>query len=117
MAFYKLIYNIFSYPFGWLINLLYNLNGKNYLVAVIALAVIVKLVLLPSSISQQKNQVKSKRMQARVNRIREKYKDDQQKMNEEVQAFYKKEGYGSMSMGCGTLLIQFPIIMGLYGAI
>ena len=34
-----------------------------------------------------------------------------------VKAFYEKEGYGSMTAGCGTLLIQFPIIIGLYGAI
>ena len=44
MGFYKLIYNIFSYPFGWLIFLFYTIFQKNYLAAVIVLAVLVKLV-------------------------------------------------------------------------
>ena len=62
MGFYKLIYNIFSYPFGWLIFLFYTIFQKNYLAAVIVLAVLVKLVLLPTSINQQKSQAKTKRM-------------------------------------------------------
>ncbi len=116
MSFYKLIYNIFSYPFGWLIFLFYSLFNKNYLMAVITLAVLVKLVLLPTSISQQKNQAKTKRMQARINKIKEKYKDPNEQQ-QAMQDFYAKEGFGSMSTGCGALLIQMPVIMGLYGAI
>lgn len=116
MGFYKLIYNIFSYPFGWLIFLLYNVFNKNYLAAVIVLAILVKLILLPTSINQQKSSAKTKRMQARINKIKAKYTDpnEQQKA---IQEFYSKEGFGSMSTGCGALLIQMPVIMGLYGAI
>lgn len=116
MGFYKLIYNVFSYPFGWLIFLLYSIFQKNYLAAVITLAVLVKLVLLPTSIKQQKSTVKTKRMQARINKIKEKYKDPNEQQ-QAIQDFYAKEGFGSMSTGCGTLLIQMPVIMGLYGAI
>lgn len=116
MGFYKFIYNIFSYPFGWLINLFYTIFNKNYLMAVILLAVLVKLVLLPTSINQQKNTTKSKRMQARINKIRAKYPDPQEQQ-QAIQDFYAKEGFGSMSTGCGALLIQMPVIMGLYGAI
>jgi len=117
MAIYNFIYNIFSVPFGYALRLLYNINGHNYLAAVIIFAVIVKLILLPSSISQQKNTAKSQRMNARLQKIREKYANDQQAQNEAVQEFYQKEGFSSMSSGCGALAIQFPIIMGLYGAI
>ena len=116
MGFYKLIYNVFSYPFGWLIWLLYSLFSKNYLMAVIVLAVLVKLVLLPTSIKQQKSQAKTKRMQARINKIKAKY-TDQNEQQQAIQDFYAKEGFGSMSTGCGALLIQMPVIMGLYGAI
>lgn len=108
---------IFAYPFGYIIGLLYNLFGQNYLMAIIFFAVVIKLVLLPTGISQQKNQVKTKRMQAKVQKIREKYGDDQRKIQEETAALYQKEGMSSMTSGCGSLLIQFPIIMGLYGAI
>lgn len=116
MGFYKLIYNIFSYPFGWLIFLLYTIFNKNYLAAVIVLAVLVKLVLLPTSINQQKNTAKSKRMQARINKIKAKYTDPNEQQ-QAIQDFYTKEGFSSMSTGCGALLIQMPVIMGLYGAI
>lgn len=117
MAFYNFLYTIFSYPFGYVIYLLYRLFNENYLMAILFFALIIKLVLLPTSISTQKNQAKSKRMQARINKIKEKYKNDQQKQQEEITAFYKKEGFSSMSSGCGALAIQFPVIIGLYGAI
>mgnify|MGYP002665855793 CR=1 FL=1 len=116
-GFYNFIYNIFSYPFGYVIAFLYNLFHQNYLVAILFFAIIIKLILLPSSIKQQKNQAKSRRMQTRINKIKEKYKDDQQKQNEAITEFYQKEGFSSMNMGCGTLIFQFIIIMGLYGAI
>ncbi len=116
MGFYKLIYNIFSYPFGWLIFLFYNLFNKNYLAAIITLAILVKVVLLPTSINQQKSQAKTKRMQARINKIKAKYPNPQEQQ-QALQDFYAKEGFGSMSTGCGALLIQMPVIMGLYGAI
>ena len=65
MAFYNFLYTIFSYPFGYVIYLLYRLFNENYLMAILFFALIIKLVLLPTSISTQKNQAKSKRMQAR----------------------------------------------------
>lgn len=116
-GFYGFIYKVFSYPFGYLIHLFYNLFGHNYLMAVIMLAVLVKLILLPTSIKTQKSQATSRRMRKRVEKIKQMYADDQQKQTEAIQEFYKKEGYGSMSAGCGTMLIQFPIIIGLFGAI
>jgi len=111
------IYDILSYPFGWILSLLYSLFNDNYAIALIVFTLLAKLILLPSSISTQKNQAKTLRTKAKLDKIRKKYAGDQQRLNEEIQAFYQKEGYGSMTAGCGTLLIQFPIIMGLYGAI
>ncbi len=111
------IYDIFSYPFGWILWFLYKVCGGNYAIALIAFTIIAKLILVPSTISTQKNQAKTLRTRAKIEKIRQKYAGDQAKINAEMQAFYEKEGYGSMTAGCGTLLIQFPIIMGLYGAI
>ncbi len=111
------LYDIFSYPFGWLLWLLYQVFGHNYALSLIAFTILAKLIILPSSISTQKNQAKTLRTRSKIEKIRKKYAGDQVKINEELQAFYEKEGYGSMTAGCGTLLIQFPIIMGLYGAI
>ena len=51
-------------------------------------------------------------IQPKIQEIQAKYKNNQAKMNEELQALYAKENYNPMS-GCGTLLIQFPVIFGL----
>ena len=111
------IYDVLSYPFGWILSLLYNIFNDNYAIALIMFTFLAKLILLPSSISTQKSQAKNLRTRAKLEKIRKKYAGDQARLNEELQTFYQKEGYGSMTAGCGTLLIQFPIIMGLYGAI
>lgn len=111
------IYDVFSYPFGWILWFLYKICGGNYAFALIAFTLIAKIILIPSTVSTQKNQAKTLRTRSKIEKIRQKYAGDQAKINAEIQAFYQKEGYGSMTSGCGTLLIQFPIIMGLYGAI
>jgi YidC/Oxa1 family membrane protein insertase len=111
------IYDILSWPFGQLLYLFYRAFNNNYLASLIAFTIFANLLLLPMSVSQQKQQAKSMRARSKIEKIRKKYGNDQQKLQEELQAYYKREGYGSMTGGCGILAIQFPIIMGLYGAI
>ena len=109
--------DIISYPFGMILGFFYQIFNNNYAVALFAFTVLAKIILLPSSISQQKTQAKTQRTRSKLDKIRKKYAGDQQKLNEEMQAFYAKEGYGSMTGGCLPLVIQMPIIIGLYGAI
>lgn len=111
------IYDIISYPFGLILGFFYHLFNDNYAVALIVFTILAKIILLPSSISQQKQQAKTKRTQAKIAKIKKKYAGDKQKINEEMQAFYQREGFSSMTGGCAPLLIQFPMIIGLYGAI
>lgn len=111
------LYAVFSYPFGWILWLLYHVFDNNYALALIAFTLIAKLLLLPTSISTQKSQAKNLRTRSKIEKIKKKYAGDQARMNAELQNYYEKEGFGSMTGGFGTLLIQFPIIMGLYGAI
>ena len=117
------LYDALAIPFGWILHLLYNLFD-NYLVSLFILTLLVKLILLPSSISQQKNSAKQTRLQPKINRIRQKYsnggqpsREMQMKIQEETQALYQKEGFSPMSGGCAPLLIQFPIMIGLYGVV
>ena len=58
--------------------------------------------------------VKTQRMQPKIKRIREKYAGNQQKMNEAMNELYAREGYSSMTGGCLPMLIQLPIMMGVY---
>jgi YidC/Oxa1 family membrane protein insertase len=107
------IREIFSIPFGYLIGFFYKLSD-NYILSLLLMTICVKLILLPSSIKQQKGMVKTQRMQPKIKRIREKYAGNQQKMNEAMNELYAKEGYSSMTGGCSGMLIQFPIMMGVY---
>lgn len=117
------LYDALAVPFGYVLHLFYNLFD-NYLVSLFVLTLLVKLILLPSSISQQKNSAKQTRLQPKLNRIRQKYsnggqptREMQMKIQEETQALYQKEGFSPMSGGCAPLLIQFPIMIGLYGVV
>ncbi len=117
------LYDALAVPFGYVLHLFYILFD-NYLVSLFVLTLLVKLILLPSSISQQKNSAKQARLQPKINRIRQKYsnggqptREMQMKIQEETQALYQKEGFSPMSGGCLPLLIQFPIMIGLYGVV
>jgi YidC/Oxa1 family membrane protein insertase len=105
---------IISRPFGLLLNFLNNFTG-NYGVALILFTIIVRLILLPLSIKQQKSMRETQKIQPELAIIREKYKNDKQKLNDETMKLYQKHGVNPA--GCLPLLIQFPIIIGLYQAI
>lgn len=105
--------------FGYILGLFYGLVN-NYFIAIALFALLFKIVLLPSSISQQKSTAKQARLQPKLRRIQERYKGDknaQQKIQEEQQALYQREGTSPMAGGCLPLAIQMPIIFGLYGAV
>ncbi len=107
------IRNVFSVPFGYLIGFFYDISN-NYLLSLLLMTICVKLLLLPSSIKQQKSMVKSQRMQPKIRRIKEKYANNQQKQQEALNELYSREGYSSMTGGCLPMLIQLPIMMGVY---
>ena len=68
-------------PFGWILSGLYSFTDS-YLLSIIALTLIVRLLLLPASISQQKNSAKQVRLNSKVNKIKQKYAGNQQKIQE-----------------------------------
>lgn len=103
-------------PFAWLLRAFYNLGG-NYVLALFLFAIVFKLILLPSSISQQKGMAKQQRLQPKIRRIQAKFAGDQKKIQEETQALYQREGYNPMNAGCLPMLIQLPIIYVLYEVI
>lgn len=117
------LYDALAVPFGYILHFFYNFSG-NYMFSLFLLVLIVKLILLPSSISQQRNSAKQARLQPKINRIRQKYsnggqptREMQMKIQEETQALYQKEGFSPTAGGCLPLLIQFPVMIGLYGVV
>ena len=111
----------------WLYNLLgtmlsfFDSITGSYAVALLFYALIFKIVFLPFSIKQQKNQIKMAKLAPKIALIRAKYKGrtDQptmQKQQQEIMELQQKEGYSPLS-GCLPLLIQLPLIMLLYTVI
>ena len=98
-----------------------SLFGGYYVFGLLFYALIFKLLFLPFSIKQQKNQVKMAELTPKIELIKAKYRGrtDQvtmQKQQQEIMEFQQKEGYNPMS-GCLPMLIQFPIIIFLYNVI
>ncbi len=108
----ELLTPIFALPLYFF----YNLTGS-YVLAIVLLTVIIRCALLPTSISQQKNSAKQTRLTTKVNKIKQKYAGNQQKIQEETQALYQREGFGASNMGCMPLMIQMIVMIGLYGVI
>ena len=99
-------------PIGYLLALIYKLVG-NYGISLIILTVIVKLVLYPLYAKQIKSTANMSEMSDKAKEIQTRYANDREKMNEEMQKLYAETGFNPMS-GCLPMLIQFPIIMGLF---
>jgi YidC/Oxa1 family membrane protein insertase len=112
----EFIRDVFAIPFGWLLSIFYNLTDS-YILAIVLLTVLIRAALLPTSISQQKNTAKQTRLNTKVNKIKQKYAGNQQKIQEETQALYQREGFGAANMGCMPLMIQMIVMIGLYGVI
>lgn len=102
--------------FGYILRFCYWLCGNNFFLALVVFTVIVKLLMLPMSLSQQKSSAKLQKMKPEMDKLRQQYGTNQQKYSEELQKLYNKYDY-KMSAGCLPLLIQFPIIFGMYGVI
>jgi YidC/Oxa1 family membrane protein insertase len=111
----RFIMSVFGVPLGYIMWAMYQVV-HSYGWAIILFTIVTKVLLIPLGIKQQKSNVKMQIIQPKLREIQEKYKNNPQKMNEEVQALYQRENY-SMTAGCLPLLIQFPILFGLLDVI
>ncbi len=102
-------------PFAWLLRVLYELTGS-YGWAVVLFTVVVKLVLLPFQMKSKKSMMRMNRFQPMIKEIQTRYKNNQVKMNEELQRLYAEEGVNPMS-GCLWSFLPFPILLALYSII
>ncbi len=102
--------------FGYLLFGCYKVMFSNFGLAIILFTVLTRILMFPMTIKQQKSTAKMQRLQPRIKEIQDRYRNDKEKMNNELMALYQKENYNPSS-GCLPMLIQFPIFMGLYYAL
>lgn len=102
----------FANIFGYLLNILY-IFIKNYGMAIILFSIIVKILLLPLSIKQQKSMKKSAELQEEMQNIRNKYKNNPDKMNQATIELYKREKMSPFS-GCFGAIAQLILLLSVF---
>lgn len=98
--------------FGYLLEFLYRIF-QNYGIAIIVFSVIIKVILLPITIKQQKTTEKTAKLQGKIKEIQDRYKKDQEKMNAEMMKLYKEENLSPFS-GCFSAIFQLIIILAMF---
>jgi len=96
----------------WFLMLFHRLI-PNYGIAIILLTLLVKIIMFPLTKKGSESTIRMQALSPKIKEIQEKNKGNPQKMNAEMGAFYKKEGYNPLS-GCLPMLIQLPIFIAMY---
>jgi len=96
----------------WILTTIYNVI-PNYGVAIILLTLIIKIIFWPLTHKGYESTGKMQELSPKVNELKEKYKDDTNKLNQEIGLLYKKEGVNPMG-GCLPILVQIPIFISLF---
>lgn len=109
------LFEIITIPLGYIIDLIYRVV-ENYGLSIIIFTIIVKLILLPLNIKSQKAMRKQQKIQPILAELQKKYANDQQKLQQEMMKLYKDNDI-SMAGGCLPMLIQLPVLIGLYRVI
>lgn len=107
--------SFFAQIFGYLLNAIYSFVN-NYGLAVIIFSIILKLLLLPLSIKQQKTMKKSEKIQGKLREIQFKYKNDPEKMNQETLRLYNEENMSPFS-GCLSSIVQIILLFAVFSLV
>ena len=106
------MFQFFANIFGYLLNIINNFVG-NYGLAIILFTVIIKILMIPLSIKQQRMMKKNTKIQEEVKVLQFKYKNDPEKLNKEMMDLYKKENMSPLS-GCFSTIIQFILLISIF---
>ncbi|MCP3775171.1 membrane protein insertase YidC [Paenibacillus sp. MZ04-78.2] len=93
-----------------------NLLGGQYGLSILVVTIIIRLIILPLTLKQYKSSKKMQELQPELQKMKEKYKDDPKKQQEETMKLFQKEGVNPLA-GCLPMLVQMPILIALYNAI
>lgn len=101
-----------SQLFGYLLNALYTVFN-NYGIAIIIFSIILRIILIPITVKQQKSMKKSAELQEEMKEIQRKYKNNPEKLNQETIDLYKREKLSPFA-GCFSSIIQLIIILAVF---
>jgi YidC/Oxa1 family membrane protein insertase len=106
------MFDFIAKPCVWLMNKLYSMI-PNYGVAIIILTVLIKILLWPLGSKSYKSMSEMKKLQPLMKEIRERYKNDKKKMNEETMSLYRTYKINPLG-GCLPMVVQIPVFFALY---
>ena len=106
------MFNFFANIFGYILEWIYLLV-KNYGLAIIIFSVLVKIVMLPISIRQQKTMKKNEKIQKELKILQIKHKGNPERLNQETMELYKREKVNPFG-GCFTIIIQFILLISMF---
>ena len=106
------IFGSFLHALGYLLAVFYSVIPSAG-IAIILLTVLLRLIVYPLTAKQAKSMLSMQQAQPEIKKLQAKYKDDKQKLNEEMMAFYKENQINPFG-GCLPLLLQMPIFISLY---
>ena len=105
-------FSFLTKPISHAINWFYG-YVDNFGLAIIAFTILMRLILFPLAHTSFKSMAKMKKLQPEMQRLKEAYPDDRQKMQQELMALYKREGANPVA-GCLPIMVQIPIFFSLY---
>lgn len=106
------MFQFFANLFGYLLEFIYGIIN-NYGLAIILFTIFIKILFIPFSVKQQKTLKKSAKIQEKMKIIQFKYKNNPEKMNQEVMELYKNEKMNPFS-GCFTAIIQIVLLFSIF---
>lgn len=106
----------FVYPLSATLDWFAALLWGQYGLSILVVTLIIRLAILPLTLKQTKNSKQMQLLQPELKKLKEKYKDDARKQQEETMKLFQKHNVNPLN-GCLPLLIQMPILLGLYHAI
>jgi len=106
------IFTVIAQPIHWLLSLLHGLVG-NWGWAIVLLVVLIKAAMFKLSEAQYKSFAKMRRVQPRIEALKERFGDDRQKFQVAMMEMYKKEKINPLG-GCLPILVQIPVFLSLY---
>jgi YidC/Oxa1 family membrane protein insertase len=106
------IFTVFSKPLFWLLAKIHTFVG-NWGWAIVLLTVLVKLAFFKLTETQYKSMARMRKLQPRIEQLKERYGDDKQRMSQAMMELYKKEKANPLA-GCLPMLVQIPVFIALY---
>ncbi|MFC1689978.1 membrane protein insertase YidC [Pseudomonadota bacterium] len=106
------IFTVFSKPLFWLLEKIHDVVG-NWGWAIVILTILIKLAFFKLTEAQYRSTARMRKLQPRIEQLKERYGDDRQRMSQAMMEMYKKEKVNPLG-GCLPILVQIPIFIALY---